>query len=421
MKTRNLNLLLALFAGSFAIPIMAEAQDDVVVSEEAVSVTEFDCDNTDRYSSSWRDNWFIQIGAGINQPFVERGIGINGPGHNVNRKKMTVVYNFGFGHWFSPYLGFRINALGGALHWDTPTLEQPTNGWSYANHVNVNAELMWDMLNSICGPNSKRVFSIVPFVGLGGDYTWRIRDKKGNAPAAENIYKADSEKLRRTSWTLPVSAGIQFRFRLCDYVDFFAEARAAFYGDNWNGVAYGKSIEADVACLGGFEFNIGGRKYGEFNDCAYMSQIASLNGQVNDLRAQLIGSAQTIASLESQLPCPEPTVQKDCVNAPLMTTVRFLIDSYEIMPTEEVNVYNMAEWLKANPEEKVTIVGYADRDTGTSEYNKALSEKRANAVADALVSKYGISRDRLTVKYDGSEVQPYSTNDWNRIVIFTQK
>lgn len=104
-----------------------------------------------------------------------------------------------------------------------------------------------------------------------------------------------------------------------------------------------------------------------------------------------------------------------------MTTVRFTINSATIMPTEEVNVYNMAEWLKANPNEKVTIVGYADRDTGTSEYNMKLSERRANAVADALVNTYGIDRDRLTIRYDGSDVQPYSTNDWNRIVIFTQK
>ena len=67
------------------------------------------------------------------------------------------------------------------------------------------------------------------------------------------------------------------------------------------------------------------------------------------------------------------------------------------------------------------VVGYADKDTGTADYNLQLSEKRANAVADALVNTYGIDRSRLTVKYDGSDVQPYSTNDWNRIVIFTQK
>ena len=81
----------------------------------------------------------------------------------------------------------------------------------------------------------------------------------------------------------------------------------------------------------------------------------------------------------------------------------------------------MAEWLKANPNEKVNIVGYADRNTGTAEYNLQLSERRANAVADALVNKYGIDRSRLNVKYDGSDIQPYpSDNDWNRIVIFTQ-
>ncbi len=152
-----------------------------------------------------------------------------------------------------------------------------------------------------------------------------------------------------------------------------------------------------------------------------MSQLAELNNEVNNLRAENLASAQTIAALESQLPCPEPVVQKDCANAPLMTTVRFTINSDKIMPTEEVNVYNMAEWLKANPDQKVVVVGYADKDTGTSDYNMGLSKRRADAVADQLINKYGISADRLIVKYDGSNVQPYNTNDWNRIVIFTQE
>ncbi len=51
----------------------------------------------------------------------------------------------------------------------------------------------------------------------------------------------------------------------------------------------------------------------------------------------------------------------------------------------------------------------------------ALSERRANAVADALVSKYGIDRNRLNIKFDGSSTQPYSENNWNRIVLFRQK
>lgn len=393
---------------------------DVSVEEGEVSFYEYSCDNTDRYYQSWRDNWFIQLGAGVNQPFVERGVGnVKSPGKDVNRRNMTVTYNFGVGHWFSPYMGLRLNALGGVLHWNNPT--EVNNGWVSARHVNLNMELMWDMCNSIAGVNPDRVVSVVPFVGLGGDYTWHIKDGTGNPASASNIYRDGTDHVRTSSWTLPVTAGFQLRFRLCKYVDLFAEARASFYGDNWNGCSYGSPIEADVACVGGLNINIGGRDWESYNECASLSSIARLNDEINSLRAENMNAARTIAVLESQLPCPEPVVQKDCVDVPLMATVRFDIDSDEIMPTEEVNVYNMAEWLKSNPKEKVVVAGYADRDTGTSDYNMGLSKRRAEAVADVLVNTYGIDRSRLIVKCVGSDVQPYSTNDWNRIVIFSQK
>jgi len=420
MKVRNLYFGAAVAAVAVCASAEAYGQQTTYV-DETIAVTEFDCDNNSHYFSNWRDNWFIQLGAGINQPFVEKGVGIGRDIKDIDRKRMTVAYNFGFGRWFSPYIGFRINAIGGALHWDNPTASQPYNGWTRGKHVNVNFELMWDMFNSLGGVNPNRVFSIIPFAGLGGDYMWRIHDSQDRFAAASNINGNGEQGIKDESWTLPVTAGIQFRFRLCKYVDFFAEARATFYGDNWNNCSYGDPIEANVAALGGFNINFGGRGWGTFNECDYVNKIADLNNQVNGLRSELLATSQALAACEAQLPCPEPVVQKDCVNAPLMTTVRFTINSAKIMPTEEVNVYNMAEWLKANPKEKVNIVGYADKDTGTAEYNLKLSEKRANAVADALVNTYGISADRLNIRFDGSDVQPYSTNDWNRIVIFTQK
>lgn len=424
MKVKNFYCVVALCAAGFAMGNTAAAQDAYVV-DESVAVTEYECDNNNHYYSNWRNNWFIQLGAGINQPFVEKGVGVDPDIKSIDKKRMTAVYNFGFGRWFSPYLGFRINALGGALHWDNP-MEitndgRGYNGWTKGKHVNVNFELMWDMFNSLGGVNANRVFSIIPFVGIGGDYMWRIHDSEGNFAYATNVNGWGENGMKDESWTLPVSAGLQFRFRLCKYVDFFAEARATFYGDNWNLCAYGDPIDVNVAAIGGFNINFGGRGWNTFNQCDYVNQIANLNNQVNTLKGQLLECGQALAACEAQLPCPEPTVVKDCVNAPLMTTVRFTINSSKIMPTEEVNVYNMAEWLKANPEEKISIVGYADKDTGTSEYNMALSERRANAVADALVNTYGISRDRLNISFAGSDSQPYSTNDWNRIVIFTQK
>ena len=73
------------------------------------------------------------------------------------------------------------------------------------------------------------------------------------------------------------------------------------------------------------------------------------------------------------------------------------------------------------PRPSVAIVGYADKDTGTSDYNMGLSKRRAQAVYDALVNEYGINPDRLSIQAEGSNVQPYEENNWNRIVIFNAK
>lgn len=82
------------------------------------------------------------------------------------------------------------------------------------------------------GVNTKRVFSIVPFIGLGGTFGWDYRP--------DGTIMGNDGKPKGNVWALPVSAGIQFNFRLGKYVDFFLEGRGQFYGDNLN------NIPADV-------------------------------------------------------------------------------------------------------------------------------------------------------------------------------
>ncbi len=379
--------------------INANAQESVVVTEDVMTVTEVPCKT--HYYSSNRDNWFIQIGAGINGTFVENSHSkIKDPHH-----QMTVAYNFGFGKWISPYLGWRISFLGGPIHWNQGEFRK-------AKYANANVDFMWDMFNSFHGVNSRRVFSIVPFVGLGGTFMWDFSH-------TTDIIGHDG-KPKSNSWTLPVSAGLQLRFRLCKYVDFFAEGRAQLYGDNWNNTAYGRPIDINLTAIGGFSFNIGGCDFKSYNPCDYVGYINNLNGQVNDLRAALATSAAALAAAEAQLPCPEvqETVEVTEVG-PLMATVRFSLNSARIRDEEMVNVYNVAQYLKDNPDQTIVIAGYADKDTGTSDYNMGLSKRRAEAVKNALVDKYGIAPERLSIQAEGSNVQPYDVNNWNRIVIFS--
>ena len=381
----------------------AQAQETVVVEETTVeTVQAVEC--KDHYSTSWRDNWFIQAGAGVSVPFVENYLE-----HGDAHRHVTAVYNLGFGHWFSPYLGFRFSGYYGKLHYNYGKMNSAQMG-------NLNFDLMWDMTTSCCGVNPDRVFSFIPFVGVGGTYTW---DFKGSKP---EIRAHDQRYYKHHEWTLPVAVGFQIRLRLCKYVDFFAEARAQFYGDNFNNIVNGDPIESNIMATGGLSFNIGERKFTKYNPCDYLAYVNSLNNQVNDLRGQLATTAAALAAAEAQLPCPE-TVQQEVAQGqvPMLSTVRFKINSAEISNEEMVNVYNVAQYMKANPEVKVLVDGYADKDTGTSEYNMKLSERRANAVVDLLTKTYGINPDRVKAKAFGSDAQPYETNNWNRIVIFSQQ
>ena len=402
MKTKSL-WALAACAAITALGSQANAQETVVVEESVIDVTEIPC-KTHYYSNSG-DNWFIQLGAGITAPFVEHRLSDGG---NASRH-MTTVYNVGFGKWFSPYFGWRLGFMGGSLHWKNDT-------FNHMKWVNANLDIMWDMFNSLGNVNSKRVFSIIPFIGLGGAYTFDY------SPAAQAQILRDNGERKTNSWTLPVSAGIQLRFRLSQYVDFFAEGRAQFMGDNFNNVAVGAPVDMNISCIGGFSFNIGGAGFKSYNPCDYASYIANLNNQVNDLRGALATTAAALAAAEAQLPCPEvqQPIEAPKTEVPVMATVRFKINSAKISDEEMVNVYNVAEFMKANPDQKVQICGYADKDTGTSQYNMGLSKRRAEAVRDALVNKYGINPDRLAVNAYGSDKQPYPVNNWNRIVIFNE-
>ncbi|HVT99935.1 MAG TPA: peptidoglycan-associated lipoprotein Pal [Acidobacteriaceae bacterium] len=78
-------------------------------------------------------------------------------------------------------------------------------------------------------------------------------------------------------------------------------------------------------------------------------------------------------------------------------------DSYDVRPDAQSIISADANFLNQHPNLKVVVGGYCD-ERGSTEYNLALGENRANAAKQALVSA-GVSPDRLrTVSY-GKEKQ----------------
>lgn len=377
--------------------VNAQETTGVVVEESTFAVEQVQC--KDIYTpGSWRDNWYIQLGAGMRTPIMEQG---------TKERRITAIYNLAVGRWISPYLGFRFSAYYGSMHWQQGTMAS-------ARTANLNVDFMWDMCNSIAGYNPSRPVSIIPYVGLGSTFVYNFRNVEG-----ANDYHKDGH-IKRNQWMFPVSAGIQLRFRVSPYVDLFAEGRAMLYGDNFNNTVYDRPVDLDISATGGVIIHFTGSKFERYNPCDYVNALNQANAQINDLRGALATTSAALAAAEAQLPCPEvpEAVEVESTSTTLFPTVRFKINSAYVSSEEMVNVYNIAEYLKANPNAQIVVCGYADKNTGTSAYNMKLSQRRAQAVADILTGDYGISADRLILQAEGSDTQVYPTNDWNRIVIF---
>lgn len=84
-------------------------------------------------------------------------------------------------------------------------------------------------------------------------------------------------------------------------------------------------------------------------------------------------------------------------------TVLFDVNSSYLRGSHFGELQRLAKYLVANSELKVELHGHAD-SRSTEHYNKWLSERRANRVADYL-SKYGVAADRIKVAaYGESEL-----------------
>lgn len=74
--------------------------------------------------------------------------------------------------------------------------------------------------------------------------------------------------------------------------------------------------------------------------------------------------------------------------------IHFDFDKATLKPESKPALDEIAKLLKARPQLNLYVVGHTDAK-GTFAYNQKLSEDRANAVVEALVSQYSIARTRL--------------------------
>ena len=151
-----------------------------------------------------------------------------------------------------------------------------------------------------------------------------------------------------------------------------------------------------------------------------------MNEEINVLReamaakdVELVGLADELLLVQNQLnECRSKAAvaSGDTLNL-VESVVAFRFNQSDIETSQMPSIERVAGYLNENPDVSITINGYASPE-GTEEYNLKLSQRRADAVKDVLVNKYGISASRIVAIGHGVG-DIFSEPAWNRVGICT--
>lgn len=336
--------------------------------------------------------WFFHIGAG-GQVFLKD----NGFDADVDfGNRFALMPEIAIGKWFNPYWAFRLKGQGGALRGFE-------NDGLNMNYYNAHLDAMWNLANYWGAYSPSKVVSFGPYIGLGfACCTNKTISVNPNSPVHPN------------SNVISINTGLNLGFNLNKRISLDFDLGAAVVPDYFNGIVPDSENEFIASISGGVTFKLGKVDFEIIEPMNY-SLINDLNGKVNTLRAENARLAKHPVSCPE---CPQaPVVKADGINY-VPNVVFFRLNSDKVDANQQVSIYNTAEFMKKTGE-KIKVVGYADKSTGTNNYNLEISKRRAQSVAKELTKKYKIPSEKITVEWKGSGEQPYPYSNWNRVVIMS--
>ncbi len=105
-------------------------------------------------------------------------------------------------------------------------------------------------------------------------------------------------------------------------------------------------------------------------------------------------------------PPPQPTATDEQLFSQNVKDIYFDYDKYDVRPDQQTAIQADAQFLQQHPNINFTVEGHCD-ERGSTEYNLALGDNRANAVKNAL-TQAGVAANRVkTISY-GKE-KPFCT------------
>lgn len=307
-------------------------------------------------------------------------------------KLVTPVGALSIGHYFTPVVGARIHVNGGQAKSGFKDIDQYYK-WKY---ITSDLDLMLNLSNLFCN-NKWHAVNVILVGGYGLTAAWDNDEFKAiesantvNAPLAW-----DKNRLSHN-----IRAGLRLETDMSKKFGVSLEIDANSLSDRFNSKTNSHDDWMVTGMLGvSFRF---GHKYKAAPAPALTPAPAPVPEPVK---------------VVEPTPAPEPAkaVEPETIHKEIF----YVICKSDATPEQKFK--EVADFMKRNPNAKVTVVSYADKGTGTAKLNMGYSKKRAEAAKSLLVNKFGADASRISVDYKGDTVQPFSENDKNRCTIIDGK
>lgn len=363
-------------------------------------------------------HWYILAQGGVGHTLGEADFG----------KLLSPAAALSAGRQFTPVWALRLGVSGweGKGAWFNPSQVYKFN------FMQVNANVVVDLANWFGGFRYDRTINPYVFLGVGGNVGFNNKQAQGVNAAG---YKLG------LLWTgskffVAGRAGAGVNFRLSDCVLLGLEVNTNMLPDKFNSKKAGNA-DWQMNALAGLTFRLG-KNHKKAAPAAVVPVAAPAaaapvvipaatpeTAPAPQPIAEPVQSQKPVAGVESPAPVvaqPVPATEQEAPAPPSPDTYKvrqnifFAINSFAVRASEKEKIEALAASLKANPQARVSVVGYADAPTGNSTQNYWLSGWRALKVRDALQAE-GVGASRIDMNFVGDREQPYSDVEDNRVVI----
>ncbi len=338
------------------------------------------------YTEKWSDNIFLSIGGGIHS--------IDNDGFN----RVSPHFNISLGKLITPTWGVRAQVNGVTQK----LCLQDANYYDHnKNYVGVNIDAMINLSTLFAGANPSRFFEVYGFVGPMASFA-KSQNVVYTVDAATGNYTVGLTGDNKLRTRVGASAGLALKFNVSRFWAIDAEARGAIAPSIFGNISDHRKAEGSGMLTVGVTYIFGGKKFAKVQDRVVEKEV--VKEVVKEVPTEVV----------------KEVVKEVPASAAAAAAVFFKINRAEISPEGMVNIKLMAKAMKANPNTRYQVAGYADSATGTPSINQTLSEKRAQAVYDALIAE-GVSESQLEKVAMGGTEPMFEKAYLNRVVILEIK